>query len=324
MKIQEFRELIKAADRELLEKAFAESYKKFTKGQKEEVDLIIQGVLAGEDARSVAKKDTISFEKLEQEIPVFLENAYAQNYFAPNRVIPKNQRPKWRFLVKNYIKALEKIPAEDENCDKSARLLSDLYRMLCTACNYYLFSTDDAFRSVGWEQPELFRLVVKKWFCNGYSREKIAILLNDAVSGGLSREALHIFQISVLLDELKTSDVKYMAIEEAGKLIDERKKKLGGLKKYDSTYQLDDEINCLCEMVLMTAIELAEPASGIEFFFQNSRHRNEEITLFCALQTVEWMEADELWTTVYEYGIGKKIEPRDSLAQKYQAMKHMK
>ena len=94
MKIQEFRELIKAADRELLEKAFAESYKKFTKGQKEEVDLIIQGVLAGEDARSVAKKDTISFEKLEQEIPVFLENAYAQNYFAPNRVIPKNQRPK--------------------------------------------------------------------------------------------------------------------------------------------------------------------------------------------------------------------------------------
>ena len=62
MKIQEFRELIKAADRELLEKAFAESYKKFTKGQKEEVDLIIQGVLAGEDARSVAKKDTISFE----------------------------------------------------------------------------------------------------------------------------------------------------------------------------------------------------------------------------------------------------------------------
>lgn len=120
-------------------KSFAESYKKFTKGQKEEVDLIIQGVLAGEDARSVAKKDTISFEKLEQEIPVFLENAYAQNYFAPNRVIPKNQRPKWRFLVKNYIKALEKIPAEDENCDKSARLLSDLYRMLCTACNYYLF-----------------------------------------------------------------------------------------------------------------------------------------------------------------------------------------
>lgn len=37
MKIQEFRELIKAADRELLEKAFAESYKKFTKGDRKSV-----------------------------------------------------------------------------------------------------------------------------------------------------------------------------------------------------------------------------------------------------------------------------------------------
>jgi hypothetical protein len=36
------------------------------------------------------------------------------------------------------------------------------------------------------------------------------------------------------------------------------------------------------------------------------------------------MEADELWTTVYEYGIGKKIEPRDSLVRKYQEMKHVK
>lgn len=34
MKIQEFRELIKAADRELLEKAFAESYKNLQKAKK--------------------------------------------------------------------------------------------------------------------------------------------------------------------------------------------------------------------------------------------------------------------------------------------------
>lgn len=322
MKIQEFRDLIKAADKDLVEKAFAESYKRFTKSQKEEVDLIIRDVLAGKDARSAVKKDTVSFEELEQQIPVFLENAYAQNYFAPNRVIPKNQRPKWRFLVKNYIKALEKIPVEDENYEKSVKMLSDLYRMLCTACNYYLFSTDDAFRSVGWEQPELFRLIVKKYFGNGYSREKIAVLLTDAVSGGLSREALHIFQTSVLLDELRTSDVKYMAIEEARKLVDERKKKLSGLKKYDSKrYQLEDETNHLCEMILMTAIELAEPASGIEYFFQNYEQTDKEITLYCALRTVDWMEEEALWATVYEYGLGKKIKPRDSLVRRYQEIK---
>lgn len=48
------------------------------------------------------------------------------------------------------------------------------------------------------------------------------------------------------MPELKTSDVKHMAIEEAQKLIDERKK-LKGLKKYDSNrYYLEEEINNLC------------------------------------------------------------------------------
>lgn len=322
MKIQEFRELIKTADRELLEKAFAESYKKFTKSQKEEVDQIVQDVLAGKDAKSAAKKDAISFEELEQQIPVFLENAYAQNYVAPNRVVPKQQRPKWRFIVKSYIKALEKIPLEDENYEKAVKLLTDLYCMLCTACNYYLFSTDDAFRSVGWKQPELFRLVVKKTFGSGYSREKIASLLAYAVSGGLSGESLYIFQACVLLEELRTSDVKYMAIEEARKQVDDAKKKLAALKKYDSKrYQLQNTIDHLCEMVLMTAIELAEPAQGIEYFFQNYAKDDKEITLYCALRTVEWMEDDELWMTIYEYGIGKKIKPRNSLAERYQQLK---
>ena len=64
--------------------------------------------------------------------------------------------------------------------------------MLCEACNYYLFSTDDAFRSVGWQQPDLFQMVVKKTFGDGYSREKVSALLLYSVSGGLSRESLHI------------------------------------------------------------------------------------------------------------------------------------
>lgn len=41
MKIQELRDLIKSADRDKRENAFAEGYKQFTKRQKEEVDLLI-------------------------------------------------------------------------------------------------------------------------------------------------------------------------------------------------------------------------------------------------------------------------------------------
>lgn len=321
MKVQELRNMIKEADRELLEKAFAECYKQFTKKQKEEVDQIISNVLEGKEEKNVKKSETVDFHELEAQITEFLANAYAQNYFAPNRIIPKSQRPKWRFMVKNYIKELEKIPIENENYAQSAKLMTDLYHLLCSACNYYLFSTDDPFRSVGWEQPDLFQLVVKKNFGLGYSREKIAALLMDAASGGLSREALHILQEMVLVAELKTSDVKYMAIEEAQKLIEERKSKLKSLKKYDSKrYYLEEEINNLCGIILLIAIELVEIASGIEYYFQNCERNDKEITLYCALDIVEWAENNALWIQVYEYGIRKKIKPRDSLVRKYKEL----
>ncbi|MDE7187378.1 MAG: hypothetical protein K2O13_07715 [Lachnospiraceae bacterium] len=322
MKVQELRELLKAADRDLLEKAFVESYKHLTKKQKEEADQAIADALSGKSVKSTVKKESVNFDELELQITEFLENAYAQNYFAPNRIIPKSQRPKWRFMVKNYIKELEKISVDDANYTRSAKLLTDLYHMLCEACNYYLFSTDDAFRSVGWQQPDLFQMVVKKTFGDGYSRGKISALLLYSVSGGLSRESLHIEQESVLLAELKTSDVKYMAIEEARKLIDERKQKLKGLKKYDSKrYSLEEEINNLCDVMLMTAIELAEPASGIEYYFQNYERSDKEITLYCALKIADWVDDEELWIKIYEYGIGKKIKPREWLVGKYESLK---
>ena len=55
MKIQEFRELIKNADRPLLEKAFAECYKQFSKSRKEEIDPLIQDILSGKDSGSAKK-----------------------------------------------------------------------------------------------------------------------------------------------------------------------------------------------------------------------------------------------------------------------------
>ena len=40
--------------------------------------------------------------ELELELEEFLSDAYAQNYFAPNRFVPKSERPKWRFKVKRF------------------------------------------------------------------------------------------------------------------------------------------------------------------------------------------------------------------------------
>lgn len=322
MKVQELRQLVSASDRERLEKALAECYKQLRKAQKEEFDPVITAILEGKEVVKKAE-GPISFEGLEQKISLFLEDAYAQNYFAPNRIIPKSQRPKWRFMVKNFIKELEKIPPENENYAKAVKLLTDLYCMLCYACNYYLFSTDDPFRSVGWEQPELFALVVKKTFATGYAREDISRLLLNAATGGVSPECLNIQQEMVLLGALKTSDVKYMAIEEAQKLVEEREGKLAGLKKYDDRrYSLESAINELCGMIWIISIELAELETGIKYFFKHTKERDKEITLYRALDLVEWVGDDELWIEVYKYGLANKVTPRDRLKAMYQEKKN--
>lgn len=64
-------------------------------------------------------------------------------------------------------KELEKIPLESESYSKAVKVLTELYCLICEACNYYIFSTEDAVRSMGWEQPDLFEFVVKKTFAVG-------------------------------------------------------------------------------------------------------------------------------------------------------------
>lgn len=322
MKIPDLRKLLNTSKREDLEKAFVESYKQLRKAQKEEIDPVLIDILEGNAVEQKRTAVTTDFGELENQINIFIKNAYAQNYFAPNRIIPKAQRPKWRFLVKSYIKELEKITPESDNYSKAVKLLTDIYNLICYACDYYLFSTDNPFRSIGWKQQDLFELVVKKTFVSGYTRENIRSLLLQAATGGLSRESLYVYQELTLLHNLKTSDVKYIAIEESKKLVSEKKEKLLGLKKYDNKqYDLREAINNLCDMILLIAIQLSEPEPAVDYYFKNSMRVNKEITLYCALDLIEIMDDKTLWIKVYEYGIRKKIKPRDSLQRTYHKLK---
>ncbi len=321
MKIQDLRELLKKADREHLEKAFAECYKQFSRSKKEEIDVLIGDVLSGEDSKKAGGRKPVDFEELKRQISLFVENANAQNYLVPNRSIPKNQRSKWRFLVMNFIKELEKIQPESEFYEQSVQCLWDLYGVLCKGCNVYLFSSDDPFASVRWEQPKLFHLLVKKTFQNGYDREKLkkAILLSS--TGGLSRTSLYVMNQLALLSELKTSDVKYMAIEETKKLIEDGRSE--PIKKNDysaSAYYRREKNDNLCELVLLISISLAETDTGIRYFFSKCLETDKEIALYRALDCASWMEDDQAWIDIYHYGLAKKIKPRDSLQEQYKEL----
>lgn len=323
MKVQELRQLMESADMEHLMKAFIESYKLLKKAQKEEIDPVIADILKG---NAVAKKKTeeivVEFEDLEQQIEDFIRNARAQNYVAPNRVIPKNQRPKWRFMVKNFIKDLEKITPEDFNYAKAVKLLTDIYSLMCDGCIFYMFSTEDPFRSIGWEQAALFELVVKKTFAADYTREELSRLLLSAAGSGLSMEALHINQQIILIDGLKTTASLETAAEEVQKLIEEREGRLKGLKKYDSgRYRLESDINEFCDLFLLLSAAFEEPAKGVEYYFARYKGDNQERALYHALAFIDNIEEDELWIQVYEYGMKHKIKLSDYMQTKYEKRK---
>lgn len=321
MKIQEFRDLLKEADRERLEKAFAECYKQFPKAKKEEIDLLVQDILSGGDVKKSRGTGTVKFENLEGQIALFVENAYAQNYFAPNRFVPKNQRSKWRFLVMNFIKELDKIPPENPYFERAVQCLWDLYDVLCEGCNIYLFSTDDPFASVRWGQPELYHLLVKKTFQLGYSRENVREAISRSSGGGLSRTSLYIMNQMALLSELKTSDVKYMAMEEAKKLIEGEEKPSARESYYSSDpYFQTEKRNNLCGLVLLISISLAETEKGIKYYFSKCRERDKEIVLFCALDCAEWMDDERAWIDIYRFGLTKRIKPRESLRERYEEL----
>lgn len=320
MTVRELKQLLESAKREHLEKAFIECYKQLRKTKQEEYDPLFKDILEGKEDN---QKITIitDFSELEQQLTTFIKNAYESNYWTPNKIIPNYQRIKWRYMINNFIKSLEKVSVKNENYAKSVELLSDLYSMLCYSCTYHLFPVNDVFRAIGRNQPKLYETLVKRTFAIGYTRENISHLLLLATTSGVSSDCLNLSHEIVLLGELKTSDVKYIALEEAQKLVEEKEAKKP--EDYDyRPYALIDDINELCNIIVLISIALAEPEDAILYYFEHFRGYDIEVTLYCILNLIDIMEEDELWIKTYEYGIREKIKPRDSLVTEYKCRKN--
>ena len=120
MKIADLRALLANASTDDLLKILSELYKRIPKSLKEApvdgVDIAIKAILSHQDIGKKAQKSkTIDFDSLHDQITTFLDYADEGYYISPNRVVPKAQRSKWRFLVMGFIKDIQKIGLNDEN-----------------------------------------------------------------------------------------------------------------------------------------------------------------------------------------------------------------
>lgn len=268
-----------------------------------------------------AKNAPIDFAALKSGIALFLEYADQGYYYAPNRVIPKSKRSKWRFEVKEFLKQLETVKPDDPNAEEAAKLMREIYHRLCYGCGVYIFPSEDPFRSIGIRQPDYYEKMVKRYFGCGFSEKRIVDMLHDAVEVNLDKESLHVELESIFASELPTSDMKQLAMGLAKNRIAELEKERAGFKKYDNRrFRNEDLTNEYSAVVLILGIVLEEGMEAADYCWKHRVEVTSEIKLYCILEVLKIYKEEKLWVNVFEK-YSSKVKPRESLQKKYKELK---
>lgn len=327
MLVSELKELLKNYKEEDLRLIISEMYKSMPKKLREEkdIDTLLQDASAYMRIGKIekAKNRQININALKQEIDLFLDYAYKQYYFAPNNVVHKKERPKWRFKVKTYIQDLQGLSVDSAEGSIATKLLLKLYEMLSYACGYYIFNTENPFRSVGIEQTSLLETVIARRLGNGINQENVKSAVDLVINSRVDRETLHSSLICVLIMNLKSSDSKEIAIKQCKQL----KKELQEVKEVpskkswsmeSSDYERKEKINNLVEMVFRINIELCEFDEAIQYYKKNYIEKDSEITLFVLLRLLWEYELKEFWLHEYDKALKNGVKPREKLINIYE------
>ena len=103
MKVAELKLKIKDYKAAKLRQLVVEMYKAMPKAVKEDtgIDALVENPEGGLRKPEAA---ALNIELLRMDVESFLENAYNQHYYIPNTVVPKRERPKWRFIALRLFK----------------------------------------------------------------------------------------------------------------------------------------------------------------------------------------------------------------------------
>jgi hypothetical protein len=321
MKISELRALLDRTSLEDMKRILVEIYRALPKKTRENlaIDELLNNPATTRASAKQAKALThsVDIDDLRVELEEFLSDAYAQNYFAPNRFVPKSQRPKWRFKVKRFFKEISAAVGEPGSIEKASDLLEKLYQMLCYACDFVLFSAYDPFQSVGIAQTEFLDAVF------GLKAEHLELGkfidhgLHLVVDSRLNRYTLGSNLAQVLIDRLRTPESLEMAVERAAQLHSKPDPAPGQKREYDRS----DRLNRLAEFGFLAYVKLSDYDRAIDFFKARYARSNPEITLFVLLEWLRSLQCEELWQREYERAVQAGIKPRDSLSGTYRHLK---
>lgn len=341
MKVGDMKELAKNAPYDVLLAAFCEAYKKVQRGKKEELDDILVPLFqSGTAKKPKPKKAPLeTVDQLEEAVSDFAEKAYKDYFYYDNDIVPKAERPKWRFAVKDFLKAMDMIPEDAPDYARVAALYITLYQVLSHGHVEHMFRGDDPFRSIDYPQEKLLERMISANLAADDSPEKLYELIHTICRGYPNPEMSQAGLQRHLLPLLDTEERRENALEQAMKLSEEYIGRLGKERSF-STWITSESIedNCcaegLSEMVLQIARSISPERylSCLDFYYEHCYERDHEIALYRALDIlygeIYWAEEGtdtsepkRIWVACYEDALRRGIQPREELQEQYATYK---
>ena len=293
------------------------------------IDAMMKDLKAFEAAKKESAQGSaapLNIKAMSIEITQFLDFAYAQYFLVPNTYVRKAERPKWRFRARDYIKQLRLTAPETEEGKTATALLAKLYAMLSYACAYYLFNTDNPFRSVGIEQDNLLDTVIFRLLANGVNADNLSLVIRMIVDGYVDRDTLTMDLIRVLVNRIRTTDGRETAIAQCKRIWEEKAAvgkpvgKRGSSSSDFGEYKKQEAMNGLVKMTFCFYGELYEFDSGIDYFIKCYKERDTEVTLYVLLGLLRMYKQPALWIREYERAQKQNVKLRDRLKAVYEQL----
>lgn len=322
MLVKELRNAISKYTNEEKDDIIVELYKRIPKSKKEDYDIdnFILNIKNKEKRKTVKKEENLSIEDLKKQVDFFISCANQNLYVAPNRVIPKSERSKWRFKVKDFYKKLSSIKADTPDGIIATDLLKDLYRVLSYGSCYLTFTTWETFGAIGVSQSSFLTNVVKRKLINGINKESMEYCI-DLLNMEHSPYEYHSDVLICFTSCLNTPDARYLAIECLKEHIIKKKEKFKELKKAKKqTHNCEVSIEYFVETIFYLYFDLCEYDNGIKYFQKNyPEQRDKEIKEYILLGLIEFYNLPDIWIKEYESHIN--LDYRDDLKETYKKLK---
>jgi hypothetical protein len=318
MKIAELREALRHYDADVLRELAAELYKAVAQDRKtEQFDQALRSFKKG--SRLAPPKAVVAdFNELSDEVETFLLNASEHLYIAPNRTISKARRAKWRFEVRRLVKGL--IAARGEDGPEAAKLLWQVYNMLCYACGTYIFPTENPFSAIGYTQSDFLSIVLGKWLVLGATEENIEFAVWSTLASELDRDTYYVHILAELVGALKTNPARETArqvLKGFPGAYDAYQRSRRYFRVQESGWALQRRREWAAQLYLMLSLALWEVDEGIAYYNEHYGGRP-EVKLYVLLSYfLSGHDLSEYWLREYEAAVARGVEPRRELSSEY-------